>query len=96
MYVPGFTNPVSSTFLVGIPPVPSSPVVGVGARTPRATHVSLTGRPTHIPLPTRTRSASEASMGGFGLGLGLGMMSPSGAYATQERKQQVINASSIS
>jgi hypothetical protein len=61
-----------------MPLAPPSPVVGVGTRTPRATRTSLTGRPTHIPLPTRARSASEASLGGFGLGLGLGTMSPLG------------------
>lgn len=83
MHIPMFTKPLLGTFLIGLPSAPPSPIVGIGARAPRATHVSLTGRPTHIPLPTRTRSASEASMGGFGLGLGVGMMSPSGVCATQ-------------
>ncbi|KAG9093864.1 hypothetical protein FRC06_011334 [Ceratobasidium sp. 370] len=63
---------------VGLPlAAPPSPLTSVGARTPRATHASLTGRPNHIQLPTRARSASEASMGG--LGLGLGMVSPPGS-----------------
>ncbi|KAG8753415.1 hypothetical protein FRC12_011551 [Ceratobasidium sp. 428] len=71
-------SPATPLALGGLPlAAPPSPLTSIGARTPRATHVSLTGRPTHIPLPTRARSASEASMGGFGLGLG--MMSPSGS-----------------
>ncbi|CAE6403965.1 unnamed protein product [Rhizoctonia solani] len=70
--------PATPLALGSMPLAPASPVVGVtGLRTPRATHVSLTSRPTHIPLPTRARSGSEASVGGFGLGLGLG--SPTGS-----------------
>ncbi|KAF8698352.1 hypothetical protein RHS03_07615, partial [Rhizoctonia solani] len=69
--------PATPLALGSIPLAPSSPVVGTGLRTPRATHISLTARPTHIPIPSRTRSASEASVGGFGLGLGLG--SPAGS-----------------
>ncbi|CAE6451253.1 unnamed protein product [Rhizoctonia solani] len=69
--------PATPLALGSIPLAPSSPVVGTGLRTPRATHASLTSRPTHIPIPSRTRSASEASVGGFGLGLGLG--SPTGS-----------------
>ncbi|EUC54390.1 WD repeat protein C31A2,14, putative, partial [Rhizoctonia solani AG-3 Rhs1AP] len=70
--------PATPLALGSMPLAPASPLVGVtGLRTPRATHISLTSRPTHIPLPTRARSASEASVGGFGLGLGLG--SPSGS-----------------
>ncbi|KAH7323334.1 hypothetical protein B0J17DRAFT_683001 [Rhizoctonia solani] len=70
--------PATPLALGSMPLAPASPVVGVtGLRTPRATHISLTSRPTHIPIPTRARSASEASVGGFGLGLGLG--SPSGS-----------------
>ncbi|KAF8751081.1 hypothetical protein RHS01_08698 [Rhizoctonia solani] len=70
--------PASPRPVPGIPLAPSSPVFGTGLRTPRATHISLTARPTHVPIPSRTRSASEASVGGFGLGLGLG--SPTGTH----------------
>ncbi|KAG8737941.1 hypothetical protein FRC10_007521 [Ceratobasidium sp. 414] len=71
-------SPATPLALGGLPlAAPPSPVTSTGIRTPRAAHVSLTGRPNHIPLPTRARSASEASMGGFGLGLGL--MTPSGS-----------------
>ncbi|KAG8710703.1 hypothetical protein FRC11_004212 [Ceratobasidium sp. 423] len=70
--------PATPLALGSMPLAPSSPVVGTtGLRTPRATHISLTSRPTHIPTPTRARSTSEASVGGFGLGLGLG--SPTGS-----------------
>ncbi|CAE6493686.1 unnamed protein product [Rhizoctonia solani] len=71
--------PVTPLALGSMPLAPSSPAVGTaGLRTPRATHISLTSRPTHIPIPTRARSASEASVGGFGLGLGLGSSTGSG------------------
>ncbi|KAG8688886.1 hypothetical protein FRC08_011214 [Ceratobasidium sp. 394] len=70
-------SPATPLAVGGLPlAAPPSPLTSIGTRTPRATHVSLTGRPNHISLPTRARSASEASMGGFGLGLGI--TSPSG------------------
>ncbi|KAG9120963.1 hypothetical protein FRC07_003284 [Ceratobasidium sp. 392] len=71
-------SPATPLALGGLPlAAPPSPMTSMGARTPRASHAPLSGRPNHIPLPTRARSASEVSMGGFGLGLG--MMSPSGS-----------------
>ncbi|KAJ1305523.1 hypothetical protein OPQ81_000530 [Rhizoctonia solani] len=71
--------PATPLALGNMPLAPPSPVVGVaGLRTPRAAHISLTSRPTHIPIPNRARSSSEASVGGFGLGLGLGNPTGSG------------------